>query len=64
MGETVGCAAQLDRSVVMLPPATEHLGATATAVARATLRPVLVVRPSSQQGAVLVGTDLEEDDAV
>ena len=64
IGETVGCAAQLDRSVVMLPPATEHLGATATAVARATLRPVLVVRPSSQQGAVLVGTDLEEDDAV
>lgn len=62
--ETVASAAQLDRSLVMLTPATEHVGATATAVARATLRPVLVVRPSRQRGAVLVGTDLEEDDSV
>jgi nucleotide-binding universal stress UspA family protein len=64
ISEAVGCAAQLDRSVVMLPPAIERLGATATALARATLRPVLVVRPLSQWGGVLVGTDLEEDDAV
>jgi nucleotide-binding universal stress UspA family protein len=64
VNETVRCAAQLQRSVVLLPPSTEQLGGTATAMARATLRPVMVVRPSRERGAVLVATDLEEDDSV
>jgi nucleotide-binding universal stress UspA family protein len=64
ISETVSLATQLERCMVMLSPSTAHLGATATAVARASLRPVLVIRPMLGRGAVLVATDLEEDGSV
>lgn len=55
-------AAELEGALIVLAPSTGRLAATATALARYALRPVLVARPSRGQETLLAATDLEDDD--
>jgi nucleotide-binding universal stress UspA family protein len=60
-GEQVAArAAQLDARLIVLSPSMARLGATATALAQACLRPVLVARGAEPSGALVAATDLED----
>jgi nucleotide-binding universal stress UspA family protein len=61
--QVVNYVEALDRAFIVLPPSTEQLGHTATTLARATSRPVLVARPMASRPVLLAATDLERDDA-
>jgi nucleotide-binding universal stress UspA family protein len=61
--EAVTDAADLDAAMVVVAPGSRRVGAAATAIARATRRPVLVARPSARPGPVLVGTILDAEDS-
>lgn len=58
--EVAARAAELDARLIVLSPATGRLGATATALAQACLRPVLVARGVEPRGALVAATDLED----
>jgi nucleotide-binding universal stress UspA family protein len=60
-GEQVAArATQLDARLIVLSPSMARLGSTATALARACLRPVLVARGAEPSGALVAATDLED----
>lgn len=53
-------AAELDARLIVLSPSLGRLGATATALAQASRRPVLVARGAGASGALVAATDLED----
>ena len=56
-------AGELDAWLIVLAPSTGRLGITATALAHASSRPVLVARTSAPHATLLAATDLLDKDA-
>jgi nucleotide-binding universal stress UspA family protein len=60
--EAAACARELPEPVIVLPPSIARAGATATTLASASSRAVLVVRPPARTPTVMAASDLEKDD--
>jgi nucleotide-binding universal stress UspA family protein len=61
--EEVAChARELPNALILLAPSTGRLGATATALARASARSVLVVRPAPPQSTRIAATHPKDED--
>lgn len=58
--EATARAAELKARLIVLSPSMGRLGATATALAQAAMRPVLVARGGDSRGALVAATDLED----
>jgi nucleotide-binding universal stress UspA family protein len=55
-------ATELQAALIVLAPSVEHLGTTATTLAQASSRSVLVARTSAPQAPVLAATDLDDEE--
>ncbi len=63
VGQVVQYARTLEDPLIVLPPSKGRLGLTATTLACASMRSVLVVRAWARAATVLVATGLEKDDS-
>jgi nucleotide-binding universal stress UspA family protein len=61
--DTANRAVELNAWLIVLAPSTGRLGITATALAHAASRPVLVARTSVPHATLLAATDLEDEDS-